>query len=84
MATETDAEKKKRKLKESSDKKQARRAARDMKQDWRLTADPDTRMDTDFMTEIYDDKNKPKLWTTNSFDKKGNFPVEEDTLRLLP
>ena len=85
MANENDAEKKKRKLKESADRKQARREAKDAKQDWRVTKDPDTRIDTDFMTAIFDDKNKPKQFITASdVQKKGKTFHDQDIQRQIP
>jgi len=82
MANETDAEKKKRKLKESADKKQARRDKKSAKQDWRLTADPDTRIDTDFMTEVFDDQHVKRDWKTAGKSESGK-DGEEDGNRML-
>lgn len=77
MANETDAEKKKRKLKESADKKAARRDKKNAKEDWRETADPDTRVDTDFMTELFDDTAVKRTWKTAT-------QIEQEKLKASP
>jgi len=76
MANETDKEKKQRKLKESADRKAARRRGESEKEDWRKTKDPNTRQDTDFMTEI--ETHVPKV----SWKKKDENKSETENKKL--